>query len=66
MEQSDPSFNLIVVSGLAPGAAGSPRPREVDKDSLDGLLRELGPALPIPAGGGRTVVTFQEFKDFRP
>jgi type VI secretion system protein ImpC len=66
MEQSDPSFNLIVVSDLAPGTDGPPRPREVDKDSLDALLRELGPSIPIPAGGGRSVVTFQEFKDFRP
>ncbi len=66
MEQSDPSFNLIVVSDLAPGAGGSPRAREVDKDSLDALLRELGPSIPIGAGGGRSAVTFQEFKDFRP
>ncbi|HVE40141.1 MAG TPA: type VI secretion system contractile sheath large subunit [Planctomycetota bacterium] len=66
MEQSDPSFNLIVVSDLAPGSPGALRARAVDKDSLDALLRELGPSIEVPAGGGRTVVTFQEFKDFRP
>lgn len=66
MEQSDPSFNLIVVSDLAPGAAGPLRARPVDKDSLDALLREIGPSIEVPGGGARTVVTFQDFKDFRP
>lgn len=66
MEQSDPSFNLIVVSDLAPGSTGAPRARVVDKDSLDSFLRELGPSIEVPGGGARTVVTFQEFKDFRP
>jgi len=66
MEQSDPSFNLIVVSDLAPGASGSPRARAVDKDSLDELLRSTGPSLDVPGGGVRSVLTFQEFKDFRP
>lgn len=66
MEQSDPSFHLIAVSDLAPGASGAPRARAVDKDSLDALLRELGPSIEVPGGGARTVVTFQEFKDFRP
>lgn len=66
MEQTDPSFHLIVVSDLAPGSAGAPRVRAVDKDSLDGLLREVGPSIEVPGGGARTVVTFQDFKDFRP
>jgi type VI secretion system protein ImpC len=66
MEQSEASFNLIVVSDLAPGSPGAPRARAVDKDSLDALLRELGPSIEVPAGGARTVLTFQEFKDFRP
>ena len=66
MEQSDPTFNLIVVSDLTPGAGGAPRVRAVDKDSLDTLLREIGPTIEIPVGGGRAPVTFQEFKDFRP
>ncbi len=66
MEQSEPSFNLIVVSDLAPGSPGALRARAVDKDSLDAFLREVGPSIEIPAAGGRTVVTFQEFKDFRP
>jgi type VI secretion system protein ImpC len=66
MEQSDPSFHLIVVSDLAPGASGPARVRLVDKDSLDGLLREIGPSIEVPGGGARTVVTFQDFKDFRP
>jgi len=66
MEQTDPSFHLIVVSDLAPGASGAPRVRSVDKDSLDGLLREIGPSIEVPGGGARTVVTFQDFKDFRP
>lgn len=66
MEQSDPSFNLIIVSDLAPGAAGPSRVRPVDKDSLDALLREIGPSIEVPGGGARTVVTFQDFKDFRP
>src|SRR6185436_21025794 len=66
MEQTDPSFHLIVVSDLAPGASGAPRVRAVDKDSLDALLREIGPSIDVPGGGARTVLTFQEFKDFRP
>jgi type VI secretion system protein ImpC len=66
MEQSEPSFNLIVVSDLAPGSPGALRARAVDKDSLDALLREVGPSIEIPAGGARAAVTFQEFKDFRP
>jgi type VI secretion system protein ImpC len=66
MEQSDPSFNLIVVSDLAPGAGGAPRARAVDKDSLDALLRETGPSIEVPGGGARCVMTFQDFKDFRP
>ena len=66
MEQSEPSFNLIVVSDLAPGSPGALRARPVDKDSLDAFLREVGPSIELPAGGARTVVTFQEFKDFRP
>ena len=66
MEQSEPSFNLIVVSDLAPGASGPPRVRPVDKDSLDALLREIGPSIEIPGGGVRAVLTFQDFKDFRP
>lgn len=66
MEQSDPSFHLIVVSDLAPGAGGTARARAVDKDSLDELLRGLGPSLEVPGGGARTVLSFQEFKDFRP
>lgn len=66
MEQSDPSFNLIVVSDLAPGAPGTLRARAVDKDSLDELLRSTGPSIEVPGGGVRSVVTFQEFKDFRP
>jgi type VI secretion system protein ImpC len=66
MEQTDPSFHLIVVSDLAAGASGAPRVRAVDKDSLDALLRELGPSIEVPGGGARTVLTFQEFKDFRP
>jgi type VI secretion system protein ImpC len=66
MEQSDPTFNLIVVSDLAPGDAGAPRVRAVDKDSIDALLREIGPTIEIPTGGARTPVTFQDFKDFRP
>jgi len=66
MEQADPSFNLIVVSDLAPGSSGAPRARAVDKDSLDGLLREIGPSIEVPGGGARTVLTFQDFKDFRP
>ena len=65
MEQSEPSFNLIVVSDLAPGSPGALRARPVDKDSLDAFLREVGPSIELPAGGARTVVTFQEFKDFR-
>jgi len=66
MEQSDSSFNLIVVSDLTPGATGAPRARAVDKDSLDELLRSLGPSIDVPGGGQRAVLTFQEFKDFRP
>lgn len=66
MEPSEPSFHLIVVSDLAPGASGPPRVRAVDKDSLDALLREIGPSIEVPGGGARTVVTVQEFKDFRP
>jgi len=66
MEQSDSSFHLIVVSDLAPGASGAPRARAVDKDSLDELLRSLGPSIDVPGGGVRAVLTFQEFKDFRP
>src|SRR5262245_14333853 len=66
MEQTDPSFHLIVVSDLAPGASGAPRVRAVDKDSLDALLHETGPSIEVPGGGARTVLTFQEFKDFRP
>lgn len=66
MEQSDPAFHLIVVSDLAPGSGGTPRARAVDKDSLDDLLRSLGPSLEVPGGGARAVLTFQEFKDFRP
>lgn len=66
MEQSDSSFNLIVVSDLAPGASGALRARGVDKDSLDDLLRSLGPSIDVPGGGVREVLTFQEFKDFRP
>ena len=66
MEQSEPSFHLIVVSDLAPGASGAPRVRAVDKDSLDGLLRDIGPSIEVPGGGARAVLTFQDFKDFRP
>jgi type VI secretion system protein ImpC len=66
MEASDPSFNLIVVSDLSPGASGAPRARKVDKDSLDALLREIGPAIELPGAGSRAVLTIQEFKDFRP
>lgn len=66
MESSEPSFHLIVVSDLAPGASAAPRARAVDKDSLDALLRELGPSIEVPGGGARTVLTFQEFRDFRP
>jgi type VI secretion system protein ImpC len=66
MEASDPSFHLIVMSDLAPGAGGPPRARAVDKDSLDELLRSVGPSIEVPGGGARTVLTFQEFKDFRP
>jgi type VI secretion system ImpB/VipA family protein len=66
MEQSDPSFNLIVVSDLAPGASGPPRARAVDKDSLDELLRSSGPSIEVPGGGVRCALTFQDFKDFRP
>lgn len=66
MEASDPSFHLIVMSDLAPGAGGPVRARAVDQDSLDDLLRSLGPSLDLSAGGGRTVLGFQEFKDFRP
>jgi len=66
MEASDPSFHLIVISDLAPGAGGAPRARAVDKDFLDEFLRALGPTLEVPAGGGRAAVPFQEFKDFRP
>src|SRR5438105_362927 len=66
MELADPSFNLIVVSDLAPGAVSPPRARAVDKDSLDALLREIGPSIEVPGGGARSVVTFQDFKDFRP
>src|SRR5436190_9596269 len=66
MEQSDPTFHLIVVSDLSPGAGGSLRARAVDKDSLDELLRSLGPSIEVPGGGARAVLTFQEFKDFRP
>jgi len=66
MEQSDPSFNLIVVSDLAPGASGPPRARAVDKDSLDELLRSSGPSIEVPGGGVRCALPFQEFKDFRP
>jgi type VI secretion system protein ImpC len=66
MEQSEPSFNLIVVSDLAPGSSATPRARSVDKDSLDAVLREIGPSIEVPAGGARTVVSFQDFKDFRP
>jgi type VI secretion system protein ImpC len=66
MEQSDSSFHLIVVSDLAPGSGGTVRAREVDKDSLDELFRSLGPSIEVPGGGARTVLPFQEFKDFRP
>ena len=66
MDPSDSSFHLIVVSDLAPGAPGAPRARAVDKDSLDDLLRSLGPSIDVPGGGVRAVLTFQEFKDFRP
>jgi type VI secretion system protein ImpC len=66
MEQSDSSFNLIVVSDLTPGVPGTPRARAVDKDNLDELLRSLGPSIEVPGGGVRAVLTFQEFKDFRP
>jgi len=66
MEQSDPSFHLIVVSDLAPGTSGPARARAVDKDSLDELLRSVGPTLEVPGGGSRALLTFQEFKDFRP
>ncbi len=66
MEQSEPSFNLIVVSDLTPGTSGAPRARAVDKDTLDELLRSLGPSIDVPGGGVRAVLTFQEFKDFRP
>ena len=30
------------------------------------LLRSLGPSIDVPGGGARAVLTFQEFKDFRP
>src|SRR5579859_1970551 len=66
MELSDASFHLIVVSDLAPGAGGPIRAREVDKESLDEFLRTLGPSIDVPAGGARSVLPFQEFKDFRP
>ncbi|MBV8881007.1 MAG: type VI secretion system contractile sheath large subunit [Planctomycetaceae bacterium] len=66
MEPPDASFHLIVVSDLAPGAGGTARARAVDKDSLDELLRSLGPSIEVPGGGARTLLTFQEFKDFRP
>jgi type VI secretion system protein ImpC len=66
MDVSDPSFHLIVMSDLAPGAGGTPRARTVDKDSLDEFLRGLGPTLDVPSGGGRAALPFLEFKDFRP
>ena len=66
MEQSDSSFHLIVVSDLAPGTSGAAHARAVDKESLDELLRSLGPSIDVPGGGARTVLPFQEFKDFRP
>jgi type VI secretion system protein ImpC len=66
MEELDSSFHLIVVSDLAPGTGGAARARTVDKDSLDELLRSLGPSIDVPGGGARTVLPFQEFRDFRP
>jgi type VI secretion system protein ImpC len=66
MEQSDSSFHLIVVSDLAPGTGGVARARPVDKDSLDELLRALGPTIEVRGDGARTVLSFQEFRDFRP
>ena len=66
MEAAEPSFNLIVVADLAPGASGALRARAVDKETLDALLREIGPSIEVPGGGARSVLTFQDYKDFRP
>jgi type VI secretion system protein ImpC len=55
-------IDWIVLADLVPGRELSGRAPAVDKDSLDGFLREGAPAVEI---SGRTLA-FREFKDFRP
>ncbi len=62
MEPSDASIDWIVLADLVPGRELSGRAPAVDKDSLDGFLKECAPSIDV---GGRTLA-FREFKDFRP
>lgn len=62
MESSGGSMDWIVLADLVPGRelAGAAPP--VDKDSLDGFLKECAPAVEV---AGRSL-EIREFRDFRP
>lgn len=46
--------------------AGIGRPRRVDRDSFDDVLRKCGTELQIPLGGGSISLWFNEIDDFEP
>jgi hypothetical protein len=62
METSGASLDWIVLADLVPGRELTGAAPAVDKDSLDGFLREGAPAVEV---AGRKL-EFREFKDFRP
>lgn len=52
--------------GTTTGSAGFGRPRPVDRDSFDDVLRKCGAELQIPLGSGAIPLWFNELDDFEP
>lgn len=63
---SDTPFQILVAGDFTGGAGRVRKAVMIDRDSLDGVLGAMAPAIEVPVGGAPLRIEFQELEDFHP
>ena len=59
-------FHILVAGDFTGGAGRGRKAVMIDRDSLDGVLGALAPAVEVSVGGAPLRIEFQELEDFHP
>jgi type VI secretion system protein ImpC len=62
----DEPFRILVVGDFTGGAGRGRKAIGIDRDSFDGVLGALAPAVEVPLGGAALSIGFRELEDFHP